>query len=107
MMIAIKTADLTQNFRKIAKRINAGETVVVSRPKNENIVLITEKEYNSLNQLRKKLALESFRKTMKEMQEEAIVNGSADMTMDEINSLVAEARQSYKSIGDSDAKSSN
>jgi antitoxin YefM len=102
-MIAIKTADLTQNFRKIANRINAGETVVVSRPKNENIVLITEKEYNSLNLLRKKLALESFRKTLQEMQEEAIVNGTSDMTLDEINSLVAEARQSYKNIGDSDA----
>ena len=47
-MIAIKTADLTQDFRKIAERVTNGETIVVSRPRNENIVLITEKAYNEL-----------------------------------------------------------
>jgi len=51
-MIAIKTADLTQNFREIANRIIDGEKVLVSRPKNENLVVITEKEYNELDRLR-------------------------------------------------------
>ena len=51
-MIAIKTANLTQNFREIANLITGGETVLVSRPRNENLVVITEKEYNELERLR-------------------------------------------------------
>ena len=51
-MIAIKTADLTQNFRQIAAMIIDGEKILVSRPKNENLVVITEIEYNELDRLR-------------------------------------------------------
>ena len=94
-MIAIKTADLTQNFKEIANQVIAGETVVVSRPKNENIVLITEKEYNDLNKSRKELALERFRKNMQDMQDDAIINGTSEMTMDEVDILVAEAKTKY------------
>ena len=94
-MIAIKTADLTQNFKEIANQVIAGETVVVSRPKNENIVLITEKEYNDLNKSRKELALERFRKNMHDMQDDAIINGTSEMTMAEIDMLVAEAKIQY------------
>ena len=94
-MIAIKTADLTQNFKEIANQVIAGETVVISRPKNENIVLITEKEYNDLNKSRKELALERFRKNMQDMQNDAIINGTSEMSMDEIDILVAEAKIKY------------
>jgi antitoxin YefM len=51
-MIAIKTVNLTQNFREIADLVIGGEKVLVSRPKNENLVVITEKEYNELDRLR-------------------------------------------------------
>ena len=51
-MIAIKTADLTQNFRRIATIITGGEKVLISRPRNENLVVITEKEYNEFERLR-------------------------------------------------------
>ena len=47
-VIAIKTADITQNFRHIANLITGGEKVLISRPRNENLVVITEKEYNEL-----------------------------------------------------------
>ena len=47
-MIAMKTADLTQDFKRVADQIIRGETVVISRPRNENLVIITEKEYNEL-----------------------------------------------------------
>ena len=56
-MIAIKTADLTQNFKEIADAIfHQGEKVLISRPRNENLVVITEKEYNELDKLRQKIA---------------------------------------------------
>ena len=52
-MIAIKTADLTQNFKEFANLIIGGESVLISRPRNENLVVITEKEYNELDRLRR------------------------------------------------------
>ena len=55
-MVAIKTADLKQDFKKIANRIANGEKVLISRPKNENIVMITEGEYNELDKPRSKMA---------------------------------------------------
>jgi antitoxin YefM len=55
-MIAVKTLDVTQDFKSIAERIMQGEIVLISRPKNENIVMITETEYNQLNKLRETIA---------------------------------------------------
>jgi antitoxin YefM len=52
IMIAIKTADLTQDFRRIATMITGGEKVIISRPRNENLVIISEKDYNELERLR-------------------------------------------------------
>jgi len=55
-MISVKTLDVTQDFKKVANRIMQGERILISRPKNENIVMITETEYNQLNKLREKAA---------------------------------------------------
>jgi antitoxin YefM len=53
-VIAIETADLTQNFKQIADRIFLhGEKVLIARPRNENLVVITEKEYNELEKARR------------------------------------------------------
>ena len=51
-MIAIKTANITQNFKEIADLVVGGERILVSRPRNENLVVITEREYNELERLR-------------------------------------------------------
>ena len=51
-MIAIRTVDLTQDFRRVAGMINKGEKVVVARPKNKNIVLVAEAEYNELERIK-------------------------------------------------------
>ena len=47
-MVAIKSMDLRNNFREMCDKINAGETLLIARPKNENIVLISEAEYNEM-----------------------------------------------------------
>ena len=47
-MVAVKTHDLKYNFKTICNRVFSGETMIVSRPKNENIVLISEKKYQEL-----------------------------------------------------------
>ena len=51
-MIAVKTIDITQNFKEIADKIlKDGERVLISRPKNENLVILTETEYNKLEKM--------------------------------------------------------
>lgn len=52
-MIALKTTDIRNNFKKISKIIFTGEKVLISRPRNENLVILSEKEYNELEKLRR------------------------------------------------------
>ena len=47
-MLAVKSMDVRDNFKALCDKIFGGETLIVSRPKNENIVMISEKEYNDL-----------------------------------------------------------
>ncbi len=47
-MIAIKGADVRQNFKNYCDLVHKGETLIVSRPKNQNIVMLSEAKYNEL-----------------------------------------------------------
>ena len=51
-MIALKTIDLRQDFKRISELIKSGEKILISRPHNENLVIISEKEYNELDKAR-------------------------------------------------------
>lgn len=52
-MLAVKSADIRDNFRKICAEIQMGETVLISRPKNEKIYMISEAEYNALQKAKR------------------------------------------------------
>jgi len=95
-MIAVKTLDVTQDFKSIADRIMQGEKILISRPKNENIVMITETEYNELEKIRKENVRKNFGEAFKAAQEEALRNGTSEMTMDEINDIIAEVRKEHR-----------
>ena len=95
-MIAVKTLDVTQDFKSIADRIMRGERVLISRPKNENIVMITETEYNQLNKLRENTTARTLKDVLKETQAQARMNGTSEFTMDDINDIIAEVRQEKK-----------
>lgn len=47
-MTAVKSIDLRDNFKNFCDKVFRGETIIISRPKNENVVLISENEYNNL-----------------------------------------------------------
>ena len=47
-MLAVKSMDLRDNFKTLCDKVFGGETLIVSRPKNENVVLMSEKEYNEI-----------------------------------------------------------
>ena len=92
-MIAIKTTDLRQDFKKIADRISQGEKVLISRPKNENLVIITEAEYNELYKLRAKTARAEMLATIKALQASAESSGADEMSMEEIDAEISSYRQ--------------
>ena len=52
-MVAVKGADIKYNFKAICDRVFGGETIIVSRPKNENVVLISEKRYEELERMQR------------------------------------------------------
>lgn len=47
-MLVVKSMDVRENFRFLCDKVFKGETLIVSRPKNENIVMISESEYNEM-----------------------------------------------------------
>ncbi len=47
-MLAVKSMDVRDNFKSFCDRVFYGETLIVARPKNENIVMLSEAEYNEL-----------------------------------------------------------
>lgn len=52
-MIALKTTNIRNEFKKISELINNGERILISRPHNENLVILSEKEYNELEKIRR------------------------------------------------------
>lgn len=52
-MIAVKSMNVRDNFKDWCNRVINGETIIVSRPKNENIVMMSEAEYNDMVKAKK------------------------------------------------------
>lgn len=52
-MIAVKGTDVKNNFKSLCDRVFLGETIIISRPKNENIVMISEKEFSEYEKARR------------------------------------------------------
>ena len=47
-MLVVKSMDVRDNFKSLCDKVFGGETLIISRPKNENIVMISEAEYNEI-----------------------------------------------------------
>ena len=47
-MLAVKSMDVRDNFKAFCDKVFKGETLIISRPKNENIVMMSEAEYNEI-----------------------------------------------------------
>ena len=47
-MLAVKSMDVRENFKSLCDKVFRRETLIVSRPKNENIVMMSESEYNEI-----------------------------------------------------------
>lgn len=47
-MLTVKNKDFRDNFESLCDKVFHGETLVISRPNNENIVMMSEREYNEI-----------------------------------------------------------
>ena len=47
-MLAVKSMDVRDNFKNLCDKVFHGETLIISRPKNENVVMLSENEYNEM-----------------------------------------------------------
>ena len=94
-MIAIKTIDIRNDFKKVSNLINSGETVLISRPKNENLVIISEKEYNELEKARRNV---EYMNMIENSVNEIETGKTISFTMEEIEAIecmVAEDAKAY------------
>lgn len=47
-MLTLKDIDLGENFSNWHEQVISGETIIVSNPKKENVIIIAEKDYNEM-----------------------------------------------------------
>ena len=47
-MLAVKSMDVRDNFKSLCDKVFNGDTLIISRPKNENVVMLSETEYNDI-----------------------------------------------------------
>jgi len=52
-MIALKTMDIRNDFKRVSDLVHSGEKVLIARPRNENLVVLSEREYNELDKVRR------------------------------------------------------
>lgn len=52
-MLAVKSMDVRDNFKNLCDKVFSGETLIISRPKNENVVMMSEREYNEMMKAKK------------------------------------------------------
>ena len=52
-MTAVNSIDIRTNFNTFCDKVFGGETLIISRPKNENVVMISENEYNLLQKAKR------------------------------------------------------
>ena len=78
-MLAVKSMDVRDNFKSLCDKVFNGETLIISRPKNENVVMISEIEYNDfLKAKRNAEYLSMLDKSMAEAKTSKVISKTID-----------------------------
>ena len=86
-MLIVKSIDIRSNFKSWCEKVVNGETVVISRPRNENIYIIGEKEYNELKKAKEKAEyLTMLNESIKQLEEKETIT----LTMEELEKMANE-----------------
>ena len=83
-MVAVKGQDVRNNFKAICERVFGGETLIISRPKNENIVMISEQKYEEMEKAKRNADyVEMIRHSRKQIE----AGDTISFTMDELRAM--------------------
>ncbi len=82
-MLAVKSMDVRENFKSLCDKVFSGETLIVSRPKNENIVMMSEAEYNEIMKAKRNV---EYLAMLDKSMAEAKAGGFITKTIDELES---------------------
>lgn len=70
-MLAVKSMDVRENFKSFCDKVFDGETLIVSRPKNQNIVMMSEAQYNEMMKVKMNIETMEALAEYSEMQDKA------------------------------------
>jgi antitoxin YefM len=92
-MTTIKSVDALKNFKDICTLAHNGETVVVSRPHNENVIVISEQEFSRMAEAQRLLTEQYIDSKLAEAEAEARMPDARWLTQDEV---MGKYREKYK-----------
>lgn len=82
-MIAIKPTRICSNFKRLCDRAVKGETIIVPRPNNKNVVIVSHKKYIAME----KAAKNGDYLAMLDRSMAELSKGGFQKTLDELRSL--------------------
>lgn len=83
-MVALKAIDVKNNFKEICSKIINGEIIMLSRPKNQNVVMLSEAEYNELAKAKRNL---DYLTKLENSINETKVRFAAEKTLEELRAM--------------------
>ena len=86
-MLAVKSMDVRENFKSFCDKVFSGETLIISRPKNENVVMMSETEYNEIMKAKRNA---EYLTMLDKSISEAEAGGFVVKTIDELGESVVE-----------------
>ena len=96
-MITTKPLDLRSNLKKYMDSAFRGELVVISRPKNENVVMVSEKDYSDL--IRAKQNAE-YLEHLDRSREQLMKNQTISLSMDDLRDMESDDWKPTQKIKD-------
>lgn len=103
-MIATKQMDLRANIKKYFDLAFNGETIIVSRKENKNVVVISEAEYNELQKAKRNA---EYFAMLDESIEQLEHGNTISLTMDEMKALESDEWKLSQKILDFMEKNKN
>ena len=78
-MIALRTVDVRNDFKRISEIVLDGNPVLIARPHNENLVMLSESVYNELETFRRNTEyLEKLEESLQELKDGKVVTRSME-----------------------------
>lgn len=103
-MIATKQMDLRANIKKYFDLAFNGETIIVSRKENKNVVVISEAEYNELQKAKRNA---EYFAMLDESIEQLEHGNTISLTMDEMKAMESDDWKPSQKILDFMEKNKN